>query len=382
MAQFSGETNLSGDSGISGDFDILVVGGGPAGSLSAILLGREHEVLLVEEHQIPGFPVQCAGLVSEECFRSYRHYCRIQKAVENVISGAFFMAPSGEYLEMRGRAYVIERKLLDSMLFAKASEFVEVAVKTRVRFKGRKALVSGREINAKTIIGADGIHSAVSRHFGFDRPGIFSAIQTEVKFEPLDENFVELYFGKNYSDGFFAYSIPLGDTAKVGVISRTRPEYYLKNLLKGHPSVSKRVKGGLIELNAGGIPDKLIEFVKGDVALIGDAAGMVKPYTGGGLYYLLIAAEKLSESYPSLRKYKERYERELGREYSYGLKIRELYSMLDDADYDELVKIFKNFEFKGLDMDRPSTILNIFRPFFSLIRRPKIAIKILTVFFS
>lgn len=360
-------------------YDALVVGAGPAGSLTAYMLGKKFDVVIAEEHQIAGFPVQCAGLISDNCFESYRKYCRIDKAIESKIRGAIFFSPSGNTIEGKGKAYVVERKILDRLLFEKASEVSEVLVKTKVKFNNGIFLGDrNRKIGARYIIGADGVNSSVARYFNFEKVGLFTSIQAEMRFEAIDENFVELYFGKKWSDAFFAYAIPLGDTARVGVICRENPRTYFKNLIEKHPSVSGRVKGGIIELNVGAIPDRLIEFVTKNVALIGDSAGMVKPYTGGGLYYLLIAAEKLAESFPDFSRYREAYLKELGKEYSFGYKIRKLYQ-LDDSKMEEIFEVMRDFDFPGVHMDKPSSLQlpkSISKIVFRLIRKPKLVLYI------
>ncbi len=358
-------------------YDALIVGAGPAGSLTAMLLGKRFDVLVAEEHQIAGYPVQCAGLISDVCYDTYRRYCRINRAVENEIDGAFFFSPSGKYIEAIGKAWVIERKVLDPMLLEKASEMADVEVKAKVRFKDGRAYAGCREVKANRIVGADGISSVVAAEFGFRRPKLFLTVQAEMKFEPLDEHFVELYFGRRWSD-FFAYSIPLGDTARIGVICSSDPLSYFKNLVERHPALSDRVSGSVIEWNVGAIPSHLVEFVKGEVALIGDAAGMVKPYTGGGLYYLLRAAEKLSETFPNFQKYRELYMREFGREHSFGSKIRRLYSMKDE-DLDRLFAIMHDFDFPGVHMDRPTSLMGLrsfVKVLWKLLKDPKMALKV------
>jgi len=369
---------------------VLVIGAGPAGSLSAIHIAEKgYDVLVVEEHSAAGFPVQCAGLISSDCYKRLRKLVSDRCHV-NDIKGAFFFAPDGNNLELKGRsdAVVIERKILDAELLRKASEIAEVKLKTRfVSADGSKALVrsfAGEEfIDYDFLIGADGATSTVAKQFGFDRPLILSAVQVECRFEPLDKNMVELYFGRKYSDCFFGYAVPIDDdSARVGVVSKENPILRLKNLLEKHPSVSARVKTErTVELNAGAIPVGLVEFVKDNVALIGDSAGMVKPYTGGGIYYHLIASEILGKTFPDFKAYQKEYKREMKREYGVGMKLFKLYSVLSDEDYVDLVRIGKDEGLEelasDLHMDSPSSLLKILPKLLKIVSvNPKLSAKI------
>ena len=351
--------------------NVLIAGGGPAGSLSAIHIGKEHSVILAEEHFSAGFPVQCAGLISEDCYKRLRDFVS-SRCYLNDIKGAFFFSPDGKYLEMVGRskAVVIERKVLDSELLKKAAEYAEVRLKTV--FKGvenNKALLHSPDgiysLDYDVLIGADGASSVVARAFGFKRPEFFSALQFECEFEALDPSMVELYFGQMYSDSFFGYAVPVDEkTARVGVVSREAPLDCLNNIIEKHPSVKERIKKRkIIELNAGVIPIGLVDFVKDNVALIGDSAGMVKPYTGGGLYYHLVAAEILGMTFPDLNAYRKAYLDKMGSEYRMGEKILKLYSSLSDEEYNKLVRIGREEGIeeivKNLHMDSPSSLLKI-----------------------
>ncbi|MEM2461699.1 MAG: NAD(P)/FAD-dependent oxidoreductase, partial [Archaeoglobaceae archaeon] len=225
------------------------------------------------------------------------------------------------------------------------------------RFKGYKALLENKEVEFNYLIGADGVNSEVARAFGFKKPRVFTALQMETRFEAIDEKFVEIYLGNAYSE-FFAYAIPIGDTARIGVIAKKNAILYLKNLIEKHPSVSKRFKGSIVEINSGVIPAELVDFVKDRVALIGDSAGMVKSYTGGGLYYLLIAAEKLAKNFPDLNAYRKDFLKEVGREIKIGKIIRKIYQ-LSDSEIEGVVKGLKDFDFSRMHMDYPSKIFSM-----------------------
>ncbi len=363
---------------------VLVTGGGPAGSLAAIHLAGKAEVTVIEEHQSAGFPVQCAGLISDSCFDELRRFVS-DKCLLNRIKGAFVFAPDGSFVELKGKsgAVVVERKILDVELLRKAAENASIRIKTRLlSCDGEKALLRGTSgknyLSYDVIVGADGAASTVARTLSFSRPRMLSALQVECRFEAIDEHMVELYFGRDYSDCFFAYAVPLGDTARIGVVASSEPRRYLEGLIKKHPSVSKRVKGGFVELNAGAIPANLVDFVKGNAALIGDAAGMVKPYTGGGLYYLLVAAKVLGETFPDLKAYKKRYIKKMGKEYRIGERIASFYSVLKDDDYITLVKVGRSMQgiMPELHMDRPSSLLKIMPLLGKLITHPRLYTKI------
>ncbi|AIY89647.1 tryptophan 7-halogenase [Geoglobus acetivorans] len=363
---------------------MLVSGGGVAGSTSAINIGEKADVTIVEAKLAPGFPVKCGGLISEDCYRAYSEYVDVRKALLNHIKGAFFFSPTGKHLELYGSsgAVVIERKIFDQLLLREASNFSEVIVKSKVDAVGDgKARIitpeGERFVEFDVVIGADGAESRVARDLGFRRPEFFVAKQYLMEFEVLDENMVELYFGKSYSDGFFAYAIPLeGDLARVGVVSRSNPEGYLRALLEKHPDVSRRRKGGILEVNAGAIPAGLAEFVRANAVLIGDSAGMVKPYTGGGLYYLLRASEILGEVFPDLQAFRKSYLDELGKEYRTGESIQKLYGILDDSEYDFLIEIGRDVDFSAIHMDSPSSLLRLIPSALKVIRRPTLIKKI------
>ena len=352
---------------------ILIVGGGPAGCLSAIAL-KNYDVTVVEEHTSAGFPVQCAGLISDGCYRELKKFsdCKV-----NDIRGAMFFSPNNSVeLEGKMRAVVVERKILDRDLLAKASEHANVMIKTKFLGveKGKAVLRSmGKriELDYDYIIGADGVYSTVSNVFRFERPKIYSALQITCKFDCISEDLVEIYFG--FSD-FFCYAIPFDGFAKIGVISSQNPMHILKKLLRW---LGERVKGDILELNAGAIPIGLIDFVKDNVMLIGDSAGMVKPYTGGGLYYILKAVEKL-EHFPNLKKIQKEYTKDLGIEYKVGMRIAKLYTILEPGDYDYLIGVAKEHAdlARGLDMDKPSTLLKLIPLILKIVKKRRILMKL------
>ncbi len=367
--------------------EVAIVGGGPAGTLSALNLDGV-KVTLFEEHQTPGFPAQCGGLISEDCLKLIKKYVSVEKFVLNRIKGAYFFSPSGEYLKLRGksRGAVVERKLMDLELLKTCSlSGVNVFVKSKVRKVERKDgffllnVSNLPDFRADFVIGADGPQSTVARDLGFDRPKFLSAVQVDCWMECMDDNFVELYFGRDYSDFMFGYAIPVdGEFARVGVVSESNAITWFERLMK-HPGLKGRIElKKEVELGCGAIPFGLVNFVRGRAILIGDSAGMVKPYTGGGIYYLALAAELLGKYFPDLERFRKEYMKRLGREYSAGKKIAKLYRELSDEEYDYLIKVGrKRAELaRNLHMDRPSTLIKILPALLDVVRKPRLAVKI------
>jgi|Deesub1362A_J573_1020465.scaffolds.fasta_scaffold00050_7 geranylgeranyl reductase family protein len=363
---------------------ILIVGAGPAGSIAGRYLAKaDMDVTIIEEHGVPGFPVQCAGLISEKCIRLTG--INIKKVTENIIDGMCVHGPSGRYIELRSKhnkGYVIERKLFDQELLKVAiKKGAKIKVKTRfVDASNGKARIisSGTEQtdNYDILLGCDGVQSTVAKQTGFNHSyKVFSGAQIEGRFECHDRHMVELFFGSSASPDFFGYAIPINEEiARIGVVAGERAHIYLKKMLESHKGIDNRFRGSHLEINVGGIPIGLMERLvdpEKRVMLIGDSAGQVKPYTGGGIYYGALGAKFACEAITKFRdsgdpdaliNYEQGFIEEVGKELETGMRLLALYSSLTDDDYDTIIEILSQESIKNLisekgDMDRPSTLV-------------------------
>ncbi|MCK4458744.1 MAG: NAD(P)/FAD-dependent oxidoreductase, partial [Methanosarcinales archaeon] len=195
------------------DYEVVVVGAGPAGCLAAKYAAKNGaKTLIIEEHASIGSPVQCAGLLSVNAVRE----CEIAPDSRfHPITGAFVYAPDGRRICISGdeiKAYVVDRRLFDRTLVEDAvREGAEILMRTRaigmdIRDPGNRAnhkkvlhiLTEGEPdtIEADVIIGADGIRSHVARWAGIDTPEtILSGVQLSTVYDFDDSHFVEIFPG-------------------------------------------------------------------------------------------------------------------------------------------------------------------------------------------
>ena len=285
------------------DWDVVIIGAGPVGGHTANLLAqRGQRVLLIEEHNEIGRPFQCAGLVTPNAMKQVGLYDTILEEID----GALIHGPSGTLVPVGTggtiRTYVVCRKLFDEAvvkqsmisgatlwLNSKPTDAVvnQDYVSLRINKNGKDI-----ELTTKLLIGCDGAHSWTRRYFKMGRPKeLMIGFQTEVVGYQFRKRWLEMYSGSEIAPGFFAWVIPSGnDSCRIGLWSTAERldgksiEECYHNLLN-HPLWKERFAD--IKETArycGPVPSGMVrKAYKNRVLLIGDAAGMAKPTTGGGI---------------------------------------------------------------------------------------------------
>ncbi len=348
------------------ELDVLVVGAGPAGTTAAHrLASRGHRVVVIEEHPRVGYPVQCAGLVSQRAL----DLAGSTSFVRTPVRGATVFGPSLGSVNFKApepRAFVIDRGALDVTLADRAAR-AGAEFRTSTRFDGRVRAENGRtvvrltgpdatavELSARLVIGADGVTSAVARAFRLRRPvEILPAFEAEIPRSPGDTDTVEVYLGNSISPGLFGWWIPDGaGGARVGVAvdaDGTPARIYFDRLLT---YLERRFGERLTNPTAflvSGIPIGMVPKTHADGALlVGDAAAQVKPLSGGGIFTGMRCAEIAAEiadgalragdtSNLRLAGYDRAWRAEFGEEFRRALYLRRVFQRLEDADLDRLI---------------------------------------------
>lgn len=375
-------------------WDVAVVGGGPAGLIAARDIARAgYGVIVLEEHQEIGYPVKCSGLFSLSGLEALGVELRAG-VVKSVIKGGRFYSPAGKELlaySDLARAVVVERKAFDKELGRDAARAgAEIKLKTRVLGLeiGNKVSIKteglyGPEVvEARVVVGADGMRSNVARWLGMKGSRkVVAAAQVEVEAAEVEEDIAEVYFGSRYAPGFCAWILPKGDVCEVGVGvragSRGGPRVHLARFMKEHPIASKKLRGrSTLELNQGGFPvDLPQDKTAGDrVVIVGDAAGHTKASTGGGVItggigariaakacVRALEAGDLSRAFFE-REYEDRWREEIGYELQAHVILRRIMESLGDGGLEEVFQLAIDERLADLmvryrDTDRPSDFL-------------------------
>jgi digeranylgeranylglycerophospholipid reductase len=179
-------------------------------------------------------------------------------------------------------------------------------------------------------------------------------IQAEVDgFEGIEEDMVEVYFGRNVAPGFFAWIIPRKNgTAKVGLATRIgNPQDYLRRFMEKHPVASEKLKKSnptYTSVHPIPMEGPLPRTVSSGFLAVGDAASQVKPTTGGGVIFGLTCAQiagdvvceavdvqDFSETF--LSSYESRWKRVAGFELNTMLRMRKMLDSLSDRRLDNII---------------------------------------------
>ena len=349
-------------------YDVIVVGSGPAGSYVAYRLAEMgHRVVVVEQKERLGEQVCCTGIISQGCVDSF---AIDEDVILRRANSAKLFSPSGRLLRVwrqKTQACIIDRALFDVAMARRAqnkgAEYVLSSLVRGIEVNDDRVRVEivrrGGKLNfeARAVVIATGFASNLARGLGLGKVGDFvMGAQAEVEAIGLDE--VEVYLGREVTPGFFAWLVPTSPPkALVGLMSRRSPEIYLKKLIASLVAQGKIASAEAEPIYRGISLKPLAKTCGNRLIVVGDAAGQVKPTTGGGIYYGLLCADIAANnlhralesddlSAKSLAGYEREWRKKLGWELRIGYWARKLYEHMSDAQTDRLFDIIKS---RGID---------------------------------
>lgn len=335
--------------------DVIIVGAGPAGNNTALgLAAQGYAVTVIDWRQNIG-DKPCTGIVGQECLRRFP----IDPAlVYREARTARVVAPEDHSIQIQTKKP--QASIIDRVGYVASFAHQAHAAGASYRL-GQRALQIIPEPQGVTVIADQGTYRARAAVLacGFGSPLIrqlglgpvadyVTGIQTLVATKNVQD--VEIYLGQQTAPGFFSWVVPtLPDQALVGLLARRKAQAYLAQFLQGRQRDGR--VGDIIKGPAcWGIPLRPLKRTYRDrVLVVGDAAGQVKPITGGGIYYSLLASEiavavlaeglaadELSSGF--LSQYQRRWKVLLSDELEAGYSARRLYEFLTDQQISSLVR--------------------------------------------
>ena len=347
------------------DRDVIIIGGGPAGSTVARYAAQGGgDVLVIDGRDPIGTPLQCGELVPtndemrrlcpdvpdmDDLFRTPK------EAISRQSEKMHIVPPSGKPLIYDFDGYVLNRVAHDEFLVNLAKDAgADYMVKSRVKkVEGNNVILrNGDKYSAKIIVDAGGHNGPVRRDYWSEK-----STQIPVQFVLMDGDFgeaVELHFG-SMAPGGYAWMFPKNSGANIGLgIQRSFSKGVTLN--KYTDDFISKYDGEITFNGAGTLPmsGTIKKFVKGNYMLVGDSAGMVLPSNGAGITIAMvggrIAGQVISEHLKTglpLEEYEKRWKKQMGKVMKNSKRSFKIGSMLFRMP-DWMLNLFFNRLTKGI----------------------------------
>ncbi len=334
------------------EYDVIVIGAGPAGSIAARTIAQAGlAVLLLEKRQEIGSPVRCGEAAGRETVEKFIPLDPKWIAAE--IDTFSVSNPQGDMVVMPPleQTLVLERKIFDRELAHSAARAgAEVIVKARVTDLIKNGRVEGVHVNvqgqphtvkAKIVIGADGTESQSPRWAGLKSipqlKDYYSAAQYLMTGIDVNPRICQYHIGWSIAPGGYCWVFPKGhQTANVGLVMWVDPKETQSAIDYLNQFIERRFPcSSILAQVVGGIPitNVLPHMVTDGYLCIGDAAHQSDPLTAGGitngmhggLFAAQVAIEAIKVNDVSanfLQQYEKLWDAEFGKLYRRLHRIR------------------------------------------------------------
>jgi digeranylgeranylglycerophospholipid reductase len=363
-------------------YDAVIVGSGPAGSVTARFAAEAGaKVLIVERRAEVGVPVLCGEGISQKI--DHFKVLEGKRWIASKMNGAEIFSPNGTKITLSAEyagnetGYVVYRDIFDQELARGAiQKGAEIMLNTYaidlLKKDGKiKGIIARHfdetlEIEANIVVGADGVESRVGKWAGIQttlKPyDLETCVQYTLSNVDWDNPYCDFFLGKHIAPGGYIWVFPKGkDVANVGIgilASLSESGKAVKLLDKFIATRPELKKGEPLRVITGADPvAEPIQSVKENLLLIGDAARQVDPITGGGLTHAIEAGKYAGETIAKavekqrfdtqiLSEYETRWKNAFGKKLHRNDVVKEIMLDMEDKTLDMLADSLKDYKFE------------------------------------
>ena len=387
---------------LASSYDIIVVGGGPAGCMAAWAAAKENvSVLLLEKDRELGTPVRCAEAVGKDGLENIIGDTVDPRWITAKITKFQFVSPDGTvvYPQVKGVGYVLNRKVFDNDLGMRAANagariivgaMVNGVLHEDGHIRGVTCIINGeqKEVRAKLVIAADGVESRVARWAGINTTVALRDMETCSQMTlanlPIADDTCIFYFSQKQFPQGYGWLFPKGNgTANVGLgVSALKARYHSPDALLQKFVETNFPQASILHKTVGGVPcaNRLPKLTGNGIMLAGDAGHQTNPVSGGGISTGMTAGKlagavgaeavkKNNTSAAGLIRYEKDWDKQFGNAQKRYYRLKEGISKLDDTQLNRTAH-----RLKDLPVEK-QTLIKIFKT--ALIHQPALLVDIL-----
>lgn len=361
-------------------YDAVVIGSGPAGSVTARFAAEAGvKVLVIERRSEVGVPVLCGEGISKKI--DDWDMLEGDRWIAGKMDGARIYSPDKTCVTLAAEqagnetGYVVYRDIFDQELARRAIKagadyMMNTQAIALLKKEGGIAIKAKHfdeilEIEAGIIVGADGVDSKVGQwaniNTRLDPKDLETCCQYTLSNIDVKDAYCEFYLGKGIAPGGYVWVFPKGPgiaNVGIGILASLSESGMAKKLLDDFIQKDPRLKNGSpIRFLAGAVPvANPVETVRDNLLLVGDAARHVDPITGGGLTHCLeggkIAGEVIAKavkkkdfSQEFLSEYEKRWKESFGQKIKRNYIVKEILLDMDDKTFNKIAHTLQNVVF-------------------------------------